>query len=141
MLTQPKKSPVASSPKPVQKHVLHARVLCIDDDPSVAEGLHRNFRNEGIETLLAYHGTQGYWLACTEKPDIIVIDLRMPGGNGEDVIQSLKQNALTRHIPIIVLSGAQEYGIKQRAFELGVDCFLEKPANFADLLQKVTRLM
>ena len=64
-----------------------------------------------------------------------------PGGNGEDVIQSLRQNAQTRHIPIIVLSGAQEYGIKQRALDLGADCFLEKPANFSELMQEVNRLM
>lgn len=133
-------SPVSSSPVNAQGRAQRTIVLCIDDDPDVTEGLNRNFRSEGIETLLAYHGTQGYWLACTENPDVIVIDLRMPRGNGEDVIQSLRQNALTRHIPIIVLSGAQEYGIKQRAMDLGADCFLEKPAHFCELMQWVNRL-
>lgn len=133
--------PFLESPQAVQHKQQVNRVLCIDDDPEVAAGLSRNFRNVGVEALLAYHGTQGYWLACTEKPDVIVIDLRMPRGNGEDVIRSLKQNAVTRNIPIIVLSGVQQFGIEKRVLDLGADCFLEKPAPFTELLQHVNRLL
>lgn len=117
------------------------RVLCIDDDPDITVGLNRNFKRAGIETLLAYHGTQGYWLACTEKPNLIIIDLRMPRGNGEDVIQSLRQNSQTRQIPIIVLSGVQTFGIRDRVLDLGADCFLEKPVPFRDLLDTVQELL
>ena len=120
----------------LQQHK-HTKVLCIDDDPDIAEGLRRNFRKEGIEALFAYHGMQGYWIACTENPDVIVIDLRMPKGNGEDVIQSLRQNTVTSHIPIIVLSGAQSFGIEQRVLDLGADCYLKKPAHFSELIQSI----
>ena len=117
------------------------KLLSIDDDPDVANALNRNLKQHGIELVTAYHGTQGYWMACTEKPDVIVIDLRMPRGNGEDVIQSIRSNALTRSIPIIVLSGANNFGIKQRVLDLGADCFLEKPAAAADILEAVRSLL
>ena len=117
------------------------KLLCIDDDPEVAHALNRSFRNKGISTITAYHGTQGYWLACTEKPDVIVIDLRMPRGNGEDVIQSIRTNAVTRHIPIIVLSGSHTFGIKQRVLDLGADCFLEKPASTTEILRTIHGLL
>lgn len=134
-------SPQSISSGTASKGTLTTKILCIDDDPDIGQGLRRNFRKEGIETLLAYHGTQGYWLACTEKPDLIIVDLRMPRGNGEQVIQSLKQNTLTCHIPIIVLTGLQRHGSKKTAIAMGADCFLQKPTPFPEILKSVEHLL
>jgi CheY-like chemotaxis protein len=79
-------------------------------------------------------------MACTEKPDVVLLDLRMPGSHGEEVIECLRLNALTRHIPIIVLSGSQEYGVRQRVLAEGADCFLRKPTPFLQILEAVVGL-
>ncbi len=118
----------SSSPKKVNSTA--KSILVVDDDPNVVGSLSRNFRKKGFETLLAYHGTQGYWLACTEKPDLILVDLCMPRGNGESVIESLRSNRQTSHIPIIVFSGKLDYGVENKALSLGADEFLRKPMEF-----------
>ena len=113
-------------------------ILVIDDDPNVVSSLSRNFHKKGFETLLAYHGTQGYWLACTEKPDLILVDLCMPRGNGESVIESLRCNQQTSHIPIIVFSGKQEYDVENRVLSFGADEFLRKPMKFEDIYSSIS---
>ncbi len=117
------------------------KILVVDDDPNVVDSLSRNFRKKGFDTLLAYHGTQGYWLACTEKPDLILVDLRMPRGNGESVIESLRSNQQTAHIPIVVFSGALDYGAEKRALALGADKFLQKPMQFDQIFSSVSRFL
>ena len=130
--------PVAGSKS--SRHVNRILALCIDDDPAISEGLSRNFRKEGINTLRAYHGMQGYWFACTSSPDVIILDLQMPHGNGQEVIESLKQNISTRQIPIIVLSGLRDPGLEEQIIELGADRFLSKPAHFDTIFHAVCEL-
>ena len=84
---------------------------------------------------------QGYWLACTEMPDVIVIDLCMPRGKGEEIIECLKGNTQTRHIPIVVLSGIRDSSIQKRVVDLGAECFMEKPTPFDEILAKVESLV
>ena len=83
----------------------------------------------------------GYWLAVTEKPDVIITDLRMPQGEGEYVVECLKRNSDTSHIPIIVLTGIHEPGLEQRLLELGVEHTFSKPAPFDEVRDLIGRFV
>lgn len=113
------------------------KILCIDDDPQVVNGLARGLEARGATVLRAYHGMQGYWLACSEAPDVIVTDMMMPRGNGEYVVQCLKRNTETRSIPIIVLSGLGMRSLERRIKPLDVEGVFTKPVRFASLYRAI----
>jgi len=117
------------------------RVLCIDDDPQVVSALARNLEARGVTAIRAYHGMQGYSLACSEAPDIIVTDMMMPRGNGEYVVECLKRNTMTRSIPIIVLSGVGVKNLEQRVKQLDVDAVFTKPVQFNSLYRSICTLV
>jgi len=116
------------------------KVLCIDDDPQVLRALARNLEARGATAVCAYHGMQGYWLACTESPDVIVTDMMMPRGNGEYVVECLKRNTATRGIPVIVLSGVGLPSLEARIRKLDVESVFTKPARFASLYRMICAL-
>ena len=118
-----------------------AKVLCVDDDPNVSESIARAFARHGVEVLRAFHGMQGLWLAANEKPDAIVLDLAMPKGRGEEILQCLKRNGETAHIPVIVLTGKGDPGLRRRMERLGADRFLAKPTPADALLCEVRCLI
>ncbi|MCH7752045.1 MAG: response regulator [Planctomycetes bacterium] len=121
----------------VQAGQICPKVLCIDDDPNVSEALARRLHSYDVEVVRAFHGMHGFWLAVTEKPDVIITDLRMPQGEGEYVVECLKGNSETAHIPVIVLTGKSEPGLEDKLFRLGVEHFLPKPASFDEILDKL----
>lgn len=116
------------------------KVLCIDDDPNIVNTLSRELLRRRAVPLQALHGMEGYWLACTERPDVIVIDLVMPRGNGAYVIECLKRNATTSEIPIIVLSGAGDSRLWQHVRKLDVHAALRKPTSFGELFRVIESL-
>ncbi len=116
-------------------------ILCVDDDPNVSEGIARAFSRHGVEVLRAFHGMQGLWLAANQKPDAIVLDLAMPKGSGEEILDCLKRNAATAHIPVIVLTGKSDPGLQRRMQRLGADRFLAKPTPADALLSEIRSLI
>jgi DNA-binding response OmpR family regulator len=116
------------------------KVLCIDDDPCVVNALARNLESRGAIVLGAYHGMQGFWLACTESPDVIITDIMMPRGNGDYVVECLRRNAKTRNIPVIVLSGICAAKLGERVKKLGADQVFAKPVNFNLLFRAIRAL-
>jgi response regulator RpfG family c-di-GMP phosphodiesterase len=125
--------------QPQEKATRVPTVLFIDDDPQILEAIARRLRRYEIEVLQAYHGMQGYWMAVTAKPDVIVTDLRMPQGDGETVLECLKRNAQTATIPVVVLTGKQQSGLKRHMENVGAAGYLSKPVKFEDLVQELNR--
>ncbi|MDZ7620527.1 MAG: response regulator [Patescibacteria group bacterium] len=118
-----------------------AKVLCVDDDPNVSAAIARSFAHRGLRVLRAFHGMQGLWLAANEKPDAIVLDLGMPNGSGEEVLECLKRNSQTASIPVIVLTGRSDPGLERRVERLGADRFLMKPTSAETLLNEINSLI
>jgi len=114
-------------------------VLCIDDDPQVAEVIQDWLDAYEVRLLRAFFGTQGIWMAATQKPDVIICDLRMPQGDGATVIECLKRNAQTAAIPIIVLTALHEPGLQRHIERIGASSYLTKPIHFNDLLRELER--
>ncbi len=117
------------------------KVLCVDDDPNVSEAIARAFSRHGLRVLRAFHGMQGLWLAASEKPDAIVLDLAMPKGSGEEILECLKRNPDTAHIPVVVLTGKHDPGLERHIRRLGADRFLAKPVPADTLLSEISSLI
>lgn len=114
-------------------------VLCVDDDPNISEAIARRLLRHGIRVLRAYDGMQGCWLAATEKPAVIVLDVAMPNGNGVEIIECLKRNKQTANIPVVVLTGKTDPSLCQTMQDLGAARFLSKPIPFDELLDEICR--
>ena len=109
-------------------------LLCIDDDPQICEAIQLRLRDYEVDVQCGYHGTHGFWLAMSERPDLIITDLRMPQGEGDYIVECLRNNSDTRDIPIIVLTGQRGPEAIQRMRQLDVQAFFTKPISFEQLL-------
>ena len=96
---------------------------------------------DGFEFLTAEDGESGYAKAKAELPDIILMDLDLPILNGWEVTRRLKDDATTRHIPVIALTAHAMAGSREQALAAGCDDFDTKPINFQRLLQKVDQVL
>ena len=108
-------------------------ILCIDDDPQIPEAIRLRLRSYQVEVLSAYHGMHGFWLAMTERPDLVITDMRMPQGQGDYVVECLRNNSDTGPIPVIVLTGQRKSEVQQRLHGLGVQAVFTKPVRFDEL--------
>ncbi len=116
-------------------------MLWVDDDPNITAALSRRFRRRGIQVLPASDGMQGYWLAVTRKPDVIVTDLRMPRWEGRDMLECLTTNEVTNNTPIVVLSGYVTPDERRQLERIGVSAVLDKPASWRTLLKTIRSLL
>lgn len=115
------------------------RILVIDDDADISKAIMVRLRPYGIETLRAFGGMQGYWMALKERPHVIVSDFYMPDCCGNYVLGRLKRHAITKDIPVIILTGrseggAKDYSLQREMVGLGASEFLAKPLDIHALL-------
>lgn len=113
-------------------------ILLIDDDATLRELLADQLHTAGYRPLEAADGTIGLRLAADAKPDLIVLDVMMPGMSGWEVCERLRAPAGAKsRVPIILLTAKGEEFDKLRGFRLGVDDYVTKPFSFAELVARV----
>lgn len=103
------------------------RILVVDDDRAVAMGLGMRLKSAGFHVSFAHDGGEGFSAAVENRPDAILLDLRMPVMDGFTVLAKLRERDDTRAIPVIVLSANVADRAEQRALDNGAKYFLEKP--------------
>ena len=111
-----------------------AKVLLIEDDASFRKAVSDVLALEGYEVLQAPSGKVGIAAAQKEMPDLVVLDLIMPGMKGLEVCQLLKQDAQTARVPIIILTGNDKEGQDIACLDMGADDYLTKPVKSGRLL-------
>src|SRR3990172_6184867 len=116
-------------------------LLCIDDDPQISEAIQLRLREYEVNVLCGYHGTHGFWLAMSERPDLIIMDMRMPQGPGEYIVECLRNNSDTHDIPVVVLTGQRGADVIQKVRQLDVQAFLTKPVLFEQLLAVIKQFI
>lgn len=116
-------------------------VLIVDDSLATRELYTEYLSHRGLGVVSAPEATTGMRLAETLRPDVIVMDIAMPGINGITATHRLRQGPLTRRIPIVVLTGHAYRAIEQGALEAGADAFLTKPCLPEDLEQRIRNLL
>jgi DNA-binding response OmpR family regulator len=115
-------------------------VLVIDDDPVIVKLLRVNFELEGFTVITAGDGLEGVERAKTERPDVVISDIMMPTMNGLELVSTLKSDAETADLPVLLLSAKAQMADVQRGFELGADDYVTKPFDPIELIDKVTAL-
>jgi DNA-binding response OmpR family regulator len=91
------------------------KILIVDDERDIVKGLMIRLQGAGYEIVTAFDGAQGVFMAHKEKPDLIILDIRMPAGNGFSVAQRLKRSIHTFTIPVIFLTGSPEKNAEDKA--------------------------
>lgn len=117
------------------------KILIVDDDEPICKVLKRVFTIQKYETEVALSGFEAGFKLLKYKPDILILDLIMPGMDGFDVCKLIKSNPQTSHIKILAFTGFDTAENKEKAFEAGVDSFLHKTAPFDLLIKEIRRLL
>jgi diguanylate cyclase (GGDEF)-like protein len=116
-------------------------ILVIEDDQRVGDMLLATLQLEGYSASRAWTGEEGLLAAQRDVPGLIIVDLTLPGIDGFAVVEQLRADLKTAHIPIIMLSASHETKHKVRAFECQVDDYLTKPFNVEELLARIRARM
>lgn len=117
------------------------KILVVDDEEDIIELVNYNLSKEGYKVLSANSGEVGLDLAKTSDPDLIVLDIMLPGMNGLDVCRTLKSSESTATTPIIMLSAKGEEADIVTGLELGADDYLTKPFSPRILLARVRAVL
>lgn len=116
-------------------------VLIVEDNDASRDALSRRLQRRGYEIYVATDGLQAVSVATRAKPDLILMDLGLPGVDGWTATAKLKSDEATRSIPIIVLSAHAMSTDRELALAAGGDDFDTKPVQFPQLLEKIERLL
>ena len=118
-----------------------ARILVVDDDLSVAATIDRLLHSRGHETVVVHNGQDAIDAARETKPDLVVLDVMMPGMDGIEACKILRSDLETAHLPIIFLTARAMIDDKIEGFEAGADDYLTKPFDIQELALRVRALL
>lgn len=117
---------------------MHEHILIIDDEPEIVRVLRGYLEQAGYRVLTAYDGTEGLRRARQESPDLVILDLMLPGMDGIDVCRTLRQ---TTDIPIIMVTARVEETDRVLGLELGADDYVTKPFSPRELVARVRAVL
>jgi two-component system KDP operon response regulator KdpE len=114
-----------------------SKILLIEDDPDTRQLLKIRLESEGYGTAFAADAVTALRVAREEQPDLILLDMGLPGGDGVVVMDRLKTFPALAHIPVIVVSAREPTSTEARATEAGARAFLQKPIDMDELFRAV----
>ncbi len=117
------------------------KILLVEDDEMNRDMLSRRLIKRGYEVVLAVDGEQGVAMSGSENPDLILMDMSLPGIDGWTATRQVKANDTTREIPVIALTAHAMAGDREKALEAGCDDFDTKPVELQRLLGKIEGLL
>jgi DNA-binding response OmpR family regulator len=117
------------------------RVLVCDDEPYIIESVSYVVRKAGFEVRAAEDGETALEMARRESPDLVFLDIMMPGIPGDEVCRRLKADPATRGIYVVILTARGQEEDERRAMEMGADEFMTKPFSPRKLRDKLVRVL
>ncbi len=120
---------------------MKGHILIVEDDRDIAELLQFNLENEGYRVNLETHGERAYEKIVAEPPDLLILDLNLPGLTGIEICKYLRENARTRDLPIMMLTARTQEIDKIIGFEIGADDYITKPFSIREVLARVKALL
>ena len=117
------------------------RILVVDDEPDITALVAYHLARAGYRVSTAANGTEALKLARTERPDLVILDLMLPGASGYDVLAELRRLDETRDVGVILLTARREEVDRIRGLTLGADDYLTKPFSPAELSLRVAALL
>jgi CheY-like chemotaxis protein len=118
-----------SAPESKRPEASQIKILCVDDDALILQMLGDVLRLRGYTVVTAPDGEAGLEAAARERPDLILLDVMMPGIDGFEVCRLLKADAALKDIPIVILTAMSDTQVSARAFEAGAVLALQKTAD------------
>ena len=115
------------------------RILVVEDDPHIAEGLKLNLNLQGYETAIANSGTEGLRIWKEWNPNLVVLDIMLPGLDGLSVLRHIRLQ--DEKLPVLILSAKGSPDDRIKGFSCGVDDYLAKPFNLEEFLLRIERLL
>ena len=116
-------------------------ILIIDDSPTILTALKRILRSAGCVTLEAPDAEQGLDMAARQQPDLIFLDIVLPGMNGFAALRQLRRDPGTRDIPVIMMSGNEQATEQFFGTRIGADDFMKKPFSRFEVFARIERLL
>jgi len=113
------------------------KILIVDDDPDLRQALRLRLRANHYETVHAVDGYSAIAQAYKERPNLIILDLGLPAGDGFVVLDRLQADDKLSDIPVLVLTARDPQSSEQRALDAGASAFFQKPADNGELLDVV----
>ncbi|MGD0877720.1 MAG: response regulator transcription factor [Anaerolineales bacterium] len=117
---------------------MRTRILLVDDDPTLSNLLGRFLRQSNFDLLEAPNGPAGLRMAYNERPDLVLLDVMMPGMDGWEVCARLRELS---DVPVIMLTAKAAEADKLRGFQLGVDDYVTKPYSFVELVARIQAVL
>lgn len=117
------------------------RILIVEDEQDIADLIGFNLERAGFEVLKAYDGIQGCELALRERPDLIVLDVMLPGRDGYSVFREIRRDPRCAEIPVIILTARAQTEDRIHGLEAGADDYLTKPFSPKELLLRVQAIL
>ena len=119
---------------------MRARVLIVEDHPTMREAMRMVLADEGFLVDQAANGSQALDLVASDRPDLVLLDLNIPGISGSDLLAALKASSATSGIPVIVVTAEEEEG-RRAAMRAGAEDYLAKPFSPRALVRLVERVL
>jgi len=117
------------------------KILIVEDEKDIVKMLDYNLKKEGFRTISAHDGEYGLDLAGRERPDLVILDLMLPGMDGLEVCKALKKENKTASIPIIMLTAKSQESDKVVGLELGADDYVTKPFSPRELIARIKAVL
>jgi DNA-binding response OmpR family regulator len=118
-----------------------ARILLIEDEPNIQRLISYALQTKGHDVRVAPDGVDGLQVARTKTPDLILLDMVMPGMSGVEVLMALKGDSSLKSIPVLIVTASAQKAEAEKAIELGAADYLIKPFHVHDLHEAVTSLL
>ncbi len=118
-----------------------ARIMLVDDNPVIIEMLERRLRREGYEVLTCTDSTQAFELCRERKPDLVILDILMPGKDGWEIMEEISSHPATASIPVIISTVKNRPEDVERGKKLRAADYIAKPYVFSDLLEKIKSVL
>ena len=116
-----------------------SKILIVEDDKKIAMSLSVRLRAEGHETVVAHDAILALTVAMRERPDLAILDISMPGGNGIQVAERMQNNNNLAGTPMIFITASRHEGIREEAEATGAIGFFEKPYDIVELMSCVNQ--
>ena len=117
------------------------KIILVEDEPDTAKVIQKRLAIEGYNVMVTQDAIQAVSFIHSERPDLVILDLMLPGGGGLAVLETLRLSTFTATIPILVLTGMQNETYKQTVLKEGVDAYLEKPYDADELLATIRHIL
>jgi phosphate regulon transcriptional regulator PhoB len=117
------------------------KILVVDDEKDIVDLITYNLEKEGFTAMKAYDGEDALEVVKSQKPDLVVLDLMLPGMRGLEVCRFIRRNRETESLPVIMLTAKGDHVDRIVGFELGADDYITKPFNVRELIARVRAVL